>query len=49
MQLVSWTNTHDVTDLVKDGIVKNTQKLEYLENRTELLYEIKKIVNLCLR
>ena len=42
MHPVSFTNTHhDVTDLVNHGMVKK-QKLEYLENRTQLFYEIKK-------
>ena len=42
MHPVSCTNTHhDVTDLVNHGMVKK-QKLEYLENRTQLFYEIKK-------
>ena len=42
MHPVSFTNTHhDVTDLVNHGMIKK-QKLEYLENRTQLFYEIKK-------
>ena len=42
MHLVSCANTHhDVTDLVIMGWLK-IQKLEYLENRTELFYELKK-------
>ena len=46
MHPVSCTNTHhDVTDLM--GWLK-IQKLEYLENRTQLFYEIKKILNLYL-
>ena len=49
MHPVSRTGTHyDVTDLVNCGMVKNT-KLEYLENGTQLFYEIKKIINLYLR
>ena len=41
MHPVSCTNIdHDATDLVNYGIVK-IQKLEYLENGTELFYEIK--------
>ena len=41
---VSCTNTHHhaVTDLVTQGMAKKIQKREYLENRTELFYEIKK-------
>ena len=42
MHLVSCTNTHyDVTDLVNHWMAKH-KKLEYLENGTELFYEIKK-------
>ena len=45
MHPVSCSNTHhDVTDLVNHGMVKNT-KLEYFENGTELLYEIKNFLN----
>ena len=44
MHLVSYANTHhDVTDLVIMGWLK-IQKLEYLENRTELFYELKKFL-----
>ena len=38
---------HGVTDLVNHGLFK-IQKVEYLENRTKLFFEIKKIFNLCL-
>ena len=34
---------HDVTDLVNHGIAKNI-KLEYLENVTQLFYNIKKFL-----
>ena len=44
MHLVSCANTHhDVTDLVIMRWLK-IQKLEYLENRTELFYELKKFL-----
>ena len=44
MHFVSCTNTHhDVTDLVNYGMAKNI-KLEYLENETELFYEMKKFL-----
>ena len=33
MHPVSCTNSHDVTDLVNHGMVKNKER-EYLENRT---------------
>ena len=36
---------HDVTDLVNHGMVKNTKA--YISR--ELIYETKKILNLCLR
>ena len=50
MHLVSCANTHrGVTDFVNHEIVKNTKKLEYLENGTHFFYEIKKILNLCFR
>ena len=49
MQPVSCTNTHhDVTDLVIHGMVK-IQKLEYIENGTELFLKINKILNLWYR
>ena len=45
MHLVSCTNTHhDIIDLVINEMVKTT-KLEYLDNRTQILYK-KKILNL---
>ena len=35
MHPVSYTNTHhDITDLINHRMVKNTKKLEYLENET---------------
>ena len=41
---VSCTNAHhDITDLVNHGMVK-IQKLEYLENRHKIKYEIKKFL-----
>ena len=45
MHPVSCTNTHrKTTDLVIMVWLK-IQKLEYIENRTQLSYEIKKILN----
>ena len=45
MHPVSGTNTHhNVTDLANHGWLK-IRKLEYLENETQLFYEIKKILN----
>ena len=40
MYSVSYTNSHHgITDLVNHGIVK-IQKIKYLENRSQLFYEI---------
>ena len=38
---------HGVTDLVNHGLFK-IQKVEYLENRTKLFYEIKKFLTCAL-
>ena len=44
MYPVTCTNIHhDVTNFINQGMAK-IQKLEYLDNRTELFYEIKTIL-----
>ena len=44
MHPVSCTNTHpDVTDLINNGMLKK-QKLEYLQNETQLFFETKKFL-----
>ena len=43
MHPASCTNTHpDVTDLINNGLKK--QKLEYLQNETQLFFETKKFL-----
>ena len=47
MHPVSWTNTHDVTDFVNNGMVKNTKTwISWERNRT--FRKNKTILNLCL-
>ena len=44
MHPASCTNTHpDVTDLINNGMLKK-QKLEYLQNETQLFFETKKFL-----